>query len=459
MKKFLFIAIVLTAVLSTANAQEEENFNQYGQKINSTIPLKTTAQDGVLVMQNKEANYKMWFDVRIQTDAATFFGENKDFDPIGDGMSLRRARFAVKAQINKNWYGEFDTDWANGMVEIKDAYMAYSGIPKTEISIGNFKESFSIQRNTTSRYLMFMERPMVTYLAPSRHLGANLTYANKWFWLAAGAFGPELKGAEEGDMMQTYNKEKGYNVGLSYTGKLVLRPLYKMENASLHLGVAYSYRNPKTSSTDGYPATRFSARNTTDINRRKYIDTGTIADLDHEELYTFEIAGHWNGLRYEAAYIQRTAILDKDLTATKTIKNNQTANGWYAQAGYLLFGARQNYDADGAKYTRINRGNKKFGDLELCARYEYANFNTGDYYGGSGNIIALGLNYYPNENVKIVINYQMVNNDQYANGKNSFICGYDSNGNPTTKFENVNVSKGQVGADYQMLAMRFQIAF
>ena len=38
---------------------------------------------------------------------------------------------------------------------------------------------------------------MVTSLAPSRHLGLNATYSNKWFWIAAGVFGPELKGAEE----------------------------------------------------------------------------------------------------------------------------------------------------------------------------------------------------------------------------------------------------------------------
>ena len=30
--------------------------------------------------------------------------------------------------------------------------------------------------------------------------------------------------------------------------------------------------------------------------------------------------------------------------------------GWYAQAGYLLFGGTQRYDANGAKFTRVKRG-------------------------------------------------------------------------------------------------------
>ena len=42
----------------------------------------------------------------MNIDAQVAFGES--FNEIGDGASLRRARLAVKADISKNWYGEFD---------------------------------------------------------------------------------------------------------------------------------------------------------------------------------------------------------------------------------------------------------------------------------------------------------------------------------------------------------------
>jgi phosphate-selective porin OprO/OprP len=431
-------------------------------------------QDGILVFQNKEANYKMWFDVRVQADAAVYFGAPdfcaKEIDGkwnsshIGNGMNLRRTRFAVKAQLDKNWYGELDTDWTSGTPELKDAYVAFTGVEGLEIKAGNFKENFSIQRNTTSRYLMFMERAMVTYLAPSRHLGINARYANKWFWGSFGVFGPELSTSEEQVAFEDGNKDYGYNEGLSYTGKLVFRPLYKSTTSSLHIGGAVSYRDPKLSSTDGYFVGRYSSRNSTGINRKKYLDTDDVKGLDHELAWTVELAGHWKQLRYETAYIARGMYLDQTVNPLPT----QWAEGWYAQASWLLFGGTQNYDSNGAKYTRTT-SEHKWGNLEVAFRYEYADFNTGklfsnkvadtNIFGGSGEAYTIGLNYYPTQNVKIVLNWQYNNNDRYANAKGKSYVGYDLNGKPTKDPNKVVAPNGKGGVDYQMLALRFQVAF
>ena len=254
MKKFFLLAAVVMASVFGAQAQTTE-VNQYGQKVD-VIPVQPTLQDGILVFQNKQANYKMWFDVRVQGDAAVYFGYDKNLTQIGNGMSFRRTRFAVKTQIDENWYAELDTDWSSGIVELKDAILQYDGIENLQIKMGNFKENFSIQRNSTSRYLLFMERAMVTYLAPSRHMGVNFRYATPALWASFGVFGPEIKGAEEQTFMEDGNKDYGLDAGLSYTGKLVWRPLHDMKNGSLHLGAAFSYREPKVTSTDGYNAIR-----------------------------------------------------------------------------------------------------------------------------------------------------------------------------------------------------------
>ncbi len=456
MKKFLLFLLAAATSLP-AFAQEDDDaktdVNQYGQTV-KIWKVKPEMQDGILVFKNENAGYRLWFDIRVQSDAAVFFGNNSDYDAIGNGMNIRRSRFAIKAQLDHNWYGEIDTDWTSGTPEIKDAIIGYEGIPYTSIKVGNFKENFSIQRNTSSRYLIFMERPMVTALAPSRHLGVNATFAKDWLWASAGVFGPELKGSEEQALMEDNNKDFGYNEGLSYTGKLVLRPLYKQQNSSLHIGAAFSYREPKLTSGEGYEVARYSSRNTTSINRKKYLDTDAIAGLDHEIAYTFELAGHYKGLRYEGAYIARTAILDRSIND----KGHQTADGWYVQASYLLFGGNQNYDAVGAKYTRVNSG-RSWGDLELALRYEYCDFNTADYYGGSAEGYSVGLNYYPTKNVKIMLNYQFTNNDRYANGKGKLYVGHDADGNPTKDYTKVTEKNGKAGVDYNMLALRFQIAF
>lgn len=91
----------------------ETDINQYGQEV-SVVPLTAEAQDGFLVFQNRKAYYRVWFDVRVQTDGAVFWGTPKGADKIGNGVSIRRARLALKGQLRKNWYGEFDMDIADG---------------------------------------------------------------------------------------------------------------------------------------------------------------------------------------------------------------------------------------------------------------------------------------------------------------------------------------------------------
>ena len=453
-KPICMIAILLTA-LSAAFAQEPVKYNQYGVAVSSDR-LDVEAQDGILVLASPTSGYKLWFDIRAQADGAVFFGAPDYADPIGNGTSIRRARFAVKGQIDESWYGEFDMDLANGLVELKDALIRYTGIPNLDLQVGNFKENFSIQRNTTSRYLQFMERPMVcSALTPSRHLGINAKYAKDWLWISAGAFTQEVAGSEEWTNVADNNKDFGRNAGYSLTTKVVFRPLYKLDNASLHIGAAYSYRTTKVSQATGEWGTyRASARNSTSINRKKYMDTNNLKGYDHNNLWTVELAGHWNGLRYEAAYVGDNVRFNDEGVSSINF------SGWYAQAGYLLFGGRQRYDANGGKYTKIKPG-KKWGDLELCFRYEFLDLNAPErkVFGGSAEAYTVGLNWWVNNNVKVQLNYQYNNNDRYANGKDKLYVGLDAAGKPTRDYTKVVTESGKAGVDYSMLAVRFEIDF
>ena len=455
MRKLFYLMAALLLLSQAAFAQKAVKYNQYGVAVQSDV-LDVEAQDGILVLSSPSTKYKLWFDIRTQVDGAVFFGAPEWADPIGNGTSIRRARFAVKGQIDENWYGEFDMDLANGLVELKDAIVRYTGVPHLELQVGNFKENFSIQRNTTSRYLQFMERPMVcSALTPSRHLGVNAKWAKDWLWFSAGAFTQEVAGAEEWTNVADNNKDFGRNAGYSLTTKLVIRPLYKLDNASLHIGAAYSYRTTKVSMATGEWGTyRASARNSTSINRKKYLDTNNLKDFDHNNLWTVELAGHWGGLRYEAAYVaDNVRFKTKDAVPVNL-------SGWYAQAGMLLFGGSQRYDANGGKYTKIKPG-KKWGDVELCARYELCNLNcpAANVYGGAAEAYTVGLNWWVNNNVKMQLNYQFNNNDRYANGKDKLYVGLDSAGQPTRDYTKVATATGKAGVDYHMLAVRFEIDF
>ena len=464
MRKILFLTAIMLLTVSSAFAQKNVKYNQYGVAVSSDV-LDVESQDGFLVIASPNSGYKIWFDNRVQVDLGAFFGAPDFADPIGNGASIRRARFAIKAQVDENWYGEFDMDLANGLVELKDAIVRYTGIPNLELQVGNFKENFSMQRNTSSRYLQFIERPMVcSALAPSRHLGFNAKYDNPWLWVSAGIFGQEVAGEEEWTNVADNNKDFGRGIsflnltGFSATSKIVIRPLCKLENAGLHIGAAHSFRTTKTSMATGEWGTyRASARNSTSINRKKYLDTNNLKDYDFNHLWTVELAGHVGGFRVEGAYMA-------DQVHFKDTKLTNHFDGWYVQAGYLLFGGKQRYDAKGAKYTRAERG-RSWGDLELCARYEYCNLNdTRDnakekVYGGSAEAYTVGLNWWVTNNVRMQLNYQFNNNDRYANGKGKLNVGYDVDGNPTKDYTKVVAPDGKAGVDYNMVALRFEVDF
>ncbi len=463
MKRFSFLMVALFAFGAMAFAQTEETdaVDQYGNKVN-VKKLEASSRDGILVFESKDKDYKFWFDSRVQVDFGAYFGEQPWADPIGNGASIRRARFAVKAQITKDWYGEVDMEFANGSFELKDALVRYNGLKNFQFSVGSMKPDFSISRNTSSRYLEFMERPMVVNaFAPSRHLGIFAKYSNKYIFASGSILFQEIEGQETRDYVEANNKDYGMDEGLSYVGKIVVRPLNE-DDYGIHIGGAIMYDAPKTSDEMGvYQATRFSCRNSTNINRKKYLDTDDIKWTDHNLIVTAELAGHVGGLRLESAWISDWTYMMKEYELARPYH----FQGWYVEGSYLLLGGKQSYDSDGAKFNRVRTG-RSWGDIELALKYEFIDLN--DYegravedaiFGGSAELYGAGLNFYFGKNIKMALNYQYVNNDRYANGKGKLNVGLDAEGNPTKDFTKVVMAPGTAGVNYHMLLARFQVAF
>ena len=458
---FLFLAALFIVGAAAYAQNTDQVVDQYGNRVN-VKEVYPSDRDGILVFESKDKDYKFWFDSRVQVDFGHYFGAQEWADPIGSGASIRRARFAVKTQITPDWYGEVDMELANGSFELKDALVRYTGLENWQFNVGSMKPDFSMSRNTSSRYLEFMERPMVVNaFAPSRHLGVFAKYTNKYFFGSASILFQEIEGQETRDYVEANNKDYGMDEGLSYIGKIVVRPVNEADYG-IHIGGAVMYDTPKTSDETGvYAGTRFSCRNTTNISRKKYIDTDDIKNTKYNLIATAELAGHYDGLRIESAWMSDWTYMDPEKVVLDKPYHFQ---GWYVEGGCLLLGGKQSYDSDGAKFNRVRTG-KSWGDIELALKYEFLDMNDyegrGDQaiYGGSAELYGAALNFYFAKNVKIGLNYQYVNNDRYANGKGKLYVGLDADGNPTKDFTQVAAPDGQAGVNYHMLLARFQVAF
>ncbi len=425
-------------------------YNQYGVKVNRT-PLQVEERNGILVFESKDSKHRIWYDARVQVDGAMFFGET--YNPIGNGTAIRRARFAVKTEFAEKWYAEIDMDIANSQLELKDAYLQRRFGKPIELSAGNFTETISMESTTTSRYLTFMERPMaVNTFAPSRHIGFMGSFNYKWLLAIGGVYFQKVDDIEERTFSLDNNKDFGVDEGYSFTGKLVFMPLYHDMNRGIHLGVAGSYRTPKTDA-EVAGTLRYSTRSLTSINRKKYIDTDLIGKIDYSTLGGLELAGYYKNLRLQAEYL---------ISSVHRMENLEKLNfdGGYVFGSWLLFGGKYNYNTSEGEFTQVGRG-KSWGDVELALRYDYLSLNSDmeTIMGGAGEGLTFGLNYYANNNVKIMLNYSFLNHDRYASGKNKLFVGYDANGELTRNPKLVVDDKGKAGDDYHMISIRFEVDF
>lgn len=304
---------------------------------------------------------------------------------------------------------------------------------------------------TTSRYLTFMERSFASKLDASRSLGVQASHWGNRYNVIGGVHFNTQGEYEEVEFSQDQNKDYGIDEGYSLTGRGVFRPIID-EDKVLHLGVAGTYRTPKTH-TEVPNNFRYSTRTHTSINRKKYIDTDDIADVETVVGYDLELAGAYKNFMFQGEYKSFTINRLDDLESFDI-------SGGYIQAGYLLFGGRYNYNKAEGEFTRLTRG-KDFGELEVALRYDYVNANDFDaeIYGGSVEGYAVGLNYYFNPNVKFMVNYIYNNHDRYANGKGKLYVGHDLNGDLTKDPFQVVEATGNGGDDFGMLSFRIEIDF
>jgi phosphate-selective porin OprO/OprP len=445
----LVVALILFGIGLNAQEVKKETtrINQYGQEVDA-IPLQTEAQDGFIKWFSADGNYKMWMDNRVQLDGYIF--SNDALNELGNGMTIRRMRFAMKAEFWKNWYGEIDLDFESSGTEIKDAYLKYtSDSKKWDFKAGHFKEGYGMETTTTSRYLLFMERSLASTFDPSRHLGFQTNFHGDNFLFVGGVHFNTVGDAEEVTITKDRNKDDGVDEGYSLTGRAVWTPINN-EDKLLHLGVAGTYRTPKTYWEDG--AYRLSTRSHSAVNRKKFLDTDDIFNVDNVTGYTFELAGKLKGLMFQGEYKVHNVNMKEGVDAS--------FNGYYMQAAYLLNGGNHNYNKNEGEFTRITPGSSK-GDLELALRYDFIDLNDFDasIYGGSAEGYTIGLNYYVNPNIKFMVNYIYHNHDRFADGKGKLYVGKDADGNLTKDWSNVYAADGKAGDDYGQFSIRLEVNF
>lgn len=347
-------------------------------------------KDG-LRFETEDERYKLQIGGRIQHDIA-FFEQSSElkrvFGDQEDGTEFRRTRLFVKGLLHDRIEFKVQWDFAGGDSDLKDVYLAFLDIPVVgAVKIGHFKEPFSLEELTSSKYITFMERALPSLFAPARNAGimiGNDVLDSRLTW-ALGVF----------------RDTNDYGMGIgdgdyAWTARVTGLPWYKDEGRRLlHLGLAYSMRN-----TDG--TVRLRQRPEIHLSQFRYVDTRrfTVDDMD---LLGAELAFVYGPFSAQAEYTH--ASLDTRFLGDRDF------SGFYAQASYFLTGEHRPYSTSKGTFGRIKpkhpfRGEDHgWGAWELAVRYSMLDLDDGFFRGGEEEDWTVGANWYLNSNVRLTLNY------------------------------------------------------
>ncbi len=322
-----------------------------------------------------------------------FYDEN---DALGDnkqdGIDIKRLRLGIKGKLSKNLSYKFENDFAKNASKIKDAYIAYDGIKNAQFKLGQFKQSFSLEELTSSNNITFLDRSVAIGDVPSRTVGVQgATYGKNWQF-AAGFFGESTGNESRSDDSQYSASARASYAPINSDGNLI------------HLGLASTITSQ-------------------DRNRLSTAGAATNS-VDKETLYGGELALGLKSFSLQGEYIINDTTYDKDSLATDTTNGTTgTFHSHYVQASYILTGESRIYSAKSGTFKGVKVKNSVdkggIGAWELAARVSSHDKNDDDntvaITNGKIEQMTLGVNWYLNNNARLMANYVTSSTDKRTN--------------------------------------------
>ena len=127
-----------------------------------------------LRMETNDNRFQVRIGGRMQYDWVIWGDDSQIADAVGspilDGTEFRRARLFVQGYLYEKIEYKLQFDFAGGEVAIKDLYFGIRH-PTFGFRVGHTKEPFSLEELTSSKYIMFIERSLISVFDSERNSG------------------------------------------------------------------------------------------------------------------------------------------------------------------------------------------------------------------------------------------------------------------------------------------------
>jgi len=329
----------------------------------------------------REPNASFDFGGRVQMDY-TIFRESEPFDgtfgTVENSGEFRRLRARASGHVGRFDY-KVQLDFAGQEVNPNDLYVGLRGLPVT-VRAGYEYEPWSLEQQTSDRYMTFMERSLAVAFSPDRNLGLRVikNYDDKTHW-SVGVYretiGWETKPGEH------------YNL----TARATHAPIASADQRELlHFGVSYTHKF-----VDG--AVTFRLR--PDVHSAPPVVQLTVPASSADYLQ-FEASSNIGSLQLQAEYVHGWV--------QSVVRNDPKVWAVYGQTSFFLTGENRPYA--GSVFGRVKPKRSLFdggpGAIEIKARYSFADFSSATE-SGMGQLAAFttGVNWYWTSHLRTVAEF------------------------------------------------------
>jgi phosphate-selective porin len=111
---------------------------------------------------SKDGSWSVQVLGRLQVDGGAL-GDEDDFYKNDNAAELRRARLGAEGNFYQGWKYKFETDFADGTVDVKDAYLEYGGefVEPAYVRVGQYKTPNALEQVGSDLFTTFMEKAAI----------------------------------------------------------------------------------------------------------------------------------------------------------------------------------------------------------------------------------------------------------------------------------------------------------